>query len=315
MGFDTTFRLEATSGADIAVRHEPAAAKPVGIVQICHGLAEHSARYRPFAEALADQGFHVFAHDHRGHGETRAPDAPTTVFSRSGDGASKVISDVLSVRALAVNAHPGLPVVLFGHSMGGLIAFNTVLAAQHAYAGGAIWNANFSGGLLGRLAQAILRYEAMRLGSDVPSRILPKLTFGAWAAGIKDRRTDFDWLSRIEEEVDAYIADPLCGWDASVSMWQDVFRLVFAGADDRRLEALRRDFPLHLRGGGQDPATAMGKAVRDLEARLARHNFTDFECTVAGDGRHETLNDLGREVAISDITGWALRVCREARRG
>ncbi len=312
MNFDTVIRLQTTSGADLAVRHEPAQAMPVGIVQICHGLAEHAARYKPFAEALADAGLHVFAHDHRGHGDTRAPDAPPAVFALGGGGHDKVIDDVMSVRALAVAAHPGLPVILFGHSMGGLIALNTVLAHRDAYAGAAIWNANFSGGIAGRAAQLLLGFEAMRLGSDVPSRILPKLTFQAWAKTVKNRRTGFDWLSRIDAEVDAYIADPLCGWDASISMWQDVFRLVFAGADDRRLEALRRDFSLHLAGGGCDPATAMGKAVRQLEARLLAHNFTDFECRITGDGRHETLNDLGREVAIADVTGWALRVCRDA---
>ena len=96
----------------------------------------------------------------------------------------------------------------------------------------AIWNANFSAGLLGRVAQALLALEQFRLGSDVPSRILPRLTFQDWARKVPERRTEFDWLSRDPAEVDKYVADPLCGWDASVSMWQDVFGFVFHGADD-----------------------------------------------------------------------------------
>ena len=144
----------------------------------------------------------------------------------------------------------------------------------------AIWNANFSAGLLGRVAQAILAYERFRLGSDMPSRMIPKLTFQAWAKQIPDRRTDFDWLSRDPAEVDKYVADPLCGWDASVSMWSDVFRFVFFGADDRNFESVRKDLPFNLVGGEKDPATDGGKAVRALAERMAR--MAIFACDDTG---------------------------------
>ena len=138
----------------------------------------------------------------------------------------------------------------------------------------AIWNANFSAGLLGRVAQAILAYERFRLGSDMPSRMIPRLTFQAWAKQMPDRRTEFDWLSRDPAEVDKYVADPLCGWDASVSMWSDVFRFVFFGADDRNFESVRKDLPFNLVGGEKDPATDGGKAVHDLAERMARMGFS-----------------------------------------
>jgi alpha-beta hydrolase superfamily lysophospholipase len=139
----------------------------------------------------------------------------------------------------------------------------------------------------------------------VPSRLLPKLTFQAWAKTIPDRRTAFDWLSRDPAEVDKYVADPLCGWDASVSMWRDVFSLIFRGADDGRLSALPRDLPVNLLGGAKDPATDGGKAVEHLADRMRRLGFSNLVSRVWPDTRHESLNEVNRDVITEEFGAWA----------
>jgi alpha-beta hydrolase superfamily lysophospholipase len=171
----------------------------------------------------------------------------------------------------------------------------------------AIWNANFSAGFLGRVAQAVLRAERMFLGSDVPSMILPKLTFQDWGRGIKNARTASDWLSRDPDEVDAYLADPLSGWNPTVSMWRDIFGFIFAGADNSLLAKVRRDLPFNLVSGAEDPATAKGKAVRDLENRMRKLGFTHVTTTIYKDTRHEGLNEINREVIMQDFADWAIR--------
>ncbi|MGB8817256.1 MAG: alpha/beta hydrolase [Rhizobiaceae bacterium] len=301
--FSEQFELEAKSGAKLNVFHQPAKADAKGIVCINHGLAEHAARYARFAAALADAGFHVYAHDHRGHGATTAPDAPLGAFAPK-DGWQLVLDDTLDVRAHAAVEHQGLPITLFGHSMGGLIALNSVLRNSVGVHSIAIWNANFSAGLLGRLGQAILAAERMLLGSDVPSMMLPKLTFQDWAKKETDGRTPFDWLSRDPAEVDKYVADPLCGWDASVGMWQDVFRLVFAGADDRNFSKLSKNLPIHLRGGGHDPATDFAKATNALSDRLAKMGFSAVTTDIGPENRHECLNDTNRREVVDNFVRW-----------
>jgi alpha-beta hydrolase superfamily lysophospholipase len=227
------------------------------------------------------------------------------------DGAEKVIADVLAVHDLIAEEHPGLPVIVFGHSMGGLIALNFVQRHSRRIASAAIWNANFSAGPVERVAKLLLLWERFRLGSDVPSRLLPKLTFQAWARQIPDRRTEFDWLSRDPAEVDAYIADPLCGWDASVSMWRDIFDLIFHGANDRRLVGVRKDLPFHLVGGEEDPATGGGKAVRGLDAHFNGLGFSSVNTRIYPDTRHESLNEMNRETVMADFVEWAKRAaCR-----
>lgn len=307
MPFDGPQFLQSPTGAklNLYVRRTNAPARAV--VQINHGLAEHAARYGRFADFLASHGYHVYAHDHRGHGATTAPDAPARRFAGR-YGVDRVLDDILAVHDHIAVEHPGLPAVIFGHSMGGLIALNFVMRHPDRIAAAAIWNANFSAGLPGRLAQAILAFERFRLGSDVPSRMLPKLTFGDWAKKIPNRRTEFDWLSRDPAEVDAYVADPLCGWDASVSMWIDIFQLVFTGADDRNFARVRKNLPFNLVGGEHDPATSGGKAVKALAKRLRRMGFSNLDSTVYPETRHESLNELNRDVVMADFAGWLDRV-------
>lgn len=302
----TTFAQESltsSTGATLNL-YSSLADKPVGVVQVNHGLAEHASRYQRFAEFLKPHGFHLYAHDHRGHGSTKAPDAPARVFAPIG-GIDKVLADIASVHDLIAERHTDLPVICFGHSMGGQISLNFTLRNSGRIAGLACWNANFTAGLTGLTARALLAWERFRLGSDVPSRVLPKLTFQAWARKFPDRKTEFDWLSRDEAEVAKYVADPLCGWDASVSMWQDIFELIFRGADDSNFSAIRRDLPISLIGGEHDPATSGGKTTRALDKRLAAMGFTDVSCRVYDKTRHESLNEVNRETVMEDFVQWA----------
>ncbi|MCO5730322.1 alpha/beta hydrolase [Rhizobium sp. SSA_523] len=302
--FTTSASLASPTGAVLALRHQPAAGAPRAILQICHGLAEHSGRYRAFAEFMADRGFEVYAHDHRGHGLTTAPDAVQGRFAQTG-GVEKVIADVKAVTDHATAQNPGLPVLLFGHSMGGLIALNTALSHPRSVQALAIWNSNFAVGFMGRVAQAVLKTERALKGSDVPSAILPRLTFETWGRSMPDFKSQADWLSRDRAEVEAYEADPLCGFDISVSMWLDVFDLTFRGSQQQGLSRLKKDMPIHLVGGGEDPATDGAKAIAWLSHRLAAAGFTRVTRRIYPEMRHETLKEIGREKAMAEFADWA----------
>ncbi|OHV84222.1 alpha/beta hydrolase [Rhizobium sp. LCM 4573] len=300
--FEETKWFASPTGANLAYHYQPAAAPARGIIVVSHGLAEHSKRYRDFAEAMAANGFQVYVHDHRGHGETIAPDAPIGRFARR-DGARYVLDDVKAMRDMAVAAHPGLPVLLFGHSMGGLIALNAAIEYPRDFDAVAVWNSNFNPGLAGRAAQAILLTERALKGSDVPSGLLPKLTFAAWGKSIPGHRTPFDWLSHDPEIVDTYIADPLCGFDASVSLWLDLFELTFRAP--KLAHRLPKDLPIHLVGGTEDPATDYGRAVLWLSGRLRATGLTGVTARIWPATRHETLNTSVRQEAIAELAAWA----------
>lgn len=293
------------TGASIAWRHAEAQNHAVGVLLICHGLTEHAGRYRRFAETMALQGFEVYAFDQRGHGRTKAPDAPIGQFARR-NGASAVVTDVKAMRDMVAERHPGLPIILFGHSMGGLVALNAAVSYPKSFDGVSIWNSNFNPGLSGKFAKIVLWFEKVLKGSDVPSLILPKATFHAWNRAIPDRETDFDWLSHDRAQVKAYAEDPLCRFEASVSMWRDIIELIERGP--ALMTRLPKDLPIYLVSGSEDAATGGGAEIRWLAAKFRKARFTAITDRVYPGMRHETLNEKGWEVPVADFAAW----CREA---
>ena len=298
-------RLESPSGATLAYRHEAARGEARGVLMICHGLVDHAGRYRHFADFMASRGFEVYAHDHRGHGRTRSADAPIGRFAAK-DGLHKVVEDVIAMRDLIADRHAGLPVILFGHSMGGLIALNTAVSHMDRFDALSIWNSNVNTGVMGRLAQAVLRIEKMLKGSDVPSAVLPKATFRIWNARMPEKRTTADWLSHDKAAVDAYVGDPLCQFEASVSLWQDVFEMSDRGP--KLMKRLPRKLPILLVSGDEDAATNNGREIRWLAEKFRNAGFANVEDTVYQGMRHETLNEIGWKKPAADFAVWAARV-------
>lgn len=154
MTFKTIHRLSVSDKSELPFR-AVCANRSRAVVQICHGLAEHSARYERFASALVAAGYHVYIHDHRGHGNNIGPHTPKGMFAQK-LGHVVAIEDVRTLNRHIHESHPGLPVVLFGHSMGGLIALNYVQNYADTVDAAAIWNANFDGGAESAAALALL---------------------------------------------------------------------------------------------------------------------------------------------------------------
>ena len=299
--------LESPTGAKLRTYAMPPqgteTGKPKAVVQINHGMAEHGDRYERFARFLAGLGYASFAHDHRGHGATTAPDAPLGVFAAS-DGWSRVIADVAAVNAHLREKFDGAPILCFGHSMGGIIAFDYCLSHPETVAAGAVWNTSLdTPALLGVLA-GILRVEKFLKGSDTPSNIATTLTFNAWNKRFAPNRTEFDWLSRDEAEVDKYVADPLCGFPVSIGTWLSVIGGIRRGADDSRLGVLPKDLPFNLAAGGDDPVSERGKAIEHLAERLRMAGLTDVSETVREATRHEGLNEINRDEIMASFGAW-----------
>lgn len=297
--------LQSPTGATPAIYSCAAIGKPKAIIHINHGMAEHGARYDRFAGHLSKAGYHVIAHDHRGHGNTTASDAPLGCFStRSKSGLDLVIADMAAVNSHANQQFPDCPTVLFGHSMGTILGLVYCLKHSDTIEGAALWNAGFETGLLAMAYGGLLRAERMFKGSDVPSMIAQKLTFEDWNKRFKPNRTEFDWLSTDPKEVDKYVADPLCGFPVSIGLWLNVLEAIYMGADDRQLQTLPKDLPFHLQAGALDPCTNNGLAVQHLYERFVQAGFGDVHFNRLEGCRHESLNELDRDKITADFIRW-----------
>ena len=275
---------------------------PKAAVQLAHGMAEHSARYARLAAALTDAGYAVYAHDHRGHGTTGGEDDHG--FFADENGWASVVDDMRRVTGLAQDENPGLPLFLLGHSMGSFLARSYVIEDSGGLAGLVLSGTGGDPGLLGKAGLLIAKGEARVRGRRHVSPLLDKLTFGQYNAAFKPNRTPFDWLSRDEAEVDAYLADTMCGQTFTSGFFVDLVGAQPTINDRRKVARVRRDLPVLLIGGDKDPVGRNGKGVREVAEQYRSVGVTDVTCTLYPGARHEIFNETNRDEVTADLIRW-----------
>ena len=205
-----SFWLDANDRTGLFVNRWLPAGAAKAIVLLAHGMAEHGGRYARLGDALCGAGFGLYAHDQRGHGKTAERGTPG--YFADHDGWCAVVSDVATLQQHINQAHPGVPVFLLGHSMGSYVAQSYLLHHSASLHGAILSASNFQPPMLYRAASLIARFERWRQGPTGRSALIDWLSFGSFNKAFKPNRTRYDWLSRDPAEVDAYAADPLCGF-------------------------------------------------------------------------------------------------------
>jgi len=296
-----TFGLRAPDGADIAAHRWLPGGPARGIVLIAHGMAEHVTRYARLAGRLNAQGWAVYAHDHRGHGDTARDEGALGHFADE-DGWARVTGDVRMVAAHARREHPGLPLVLFGHSMGSYMVQTLVLAHPQEIEGVVLSGTSAGGGPLVHAGHRMAKLERLRQGKRGKSSVLAWMSFGQFNQGFEGR-TPFDWISRDPVEVDRYIADPRCGFRCTNQLWIDTTgALIDLGR--ARWSRLPRDLPILVFAGDEDPVGDRGKGVRKLVAAMRAAGLSRVTDRLYPGGRHEMLNETNHAEVEQDILTW-----------
>jgi alpha-beta hydrolase superfamily lysophospholipase len=245
---------------------------------------------------LVERGWAVYALDHRGHGATAASTGP----GKAGEaGMQGLVDDLDHLVGLAAAAHPSVPVVLFGHSMGALIA--NAYAQQHGHRLVGLVLSGSPGADEG--AQALA--DALREAADGGMADEPMPALAAFNEPFEPARTSYDWLSRDEEEVDRYVADPWCG-DELPMTFRFVADLLAMAAATSTAEAVARipsSLPVLLLTGEADPVSNGAANVRALEAHL-RAAGLGVEAHYYPEARHEVLNETNRDEVHADLVAW-----------
>ncbi|KGN35475.1 alpha/beta hydrolase [Knoellia aerolata] len=298
----STLAISAADGTPLHTYRWLPDGPPRAVVQIAHGMAEHAARYERFAQALTDAGYAVYANDHRGHGQTSGPDAHGYFADR--DGWDTVVADMGAVTEFAQAEHPGVPVVLFGHSMGSFLSRS--YAARHGarLAGLVLSGTAGDPGRLAAVGRRVAGAQARLRGRKHLSGLMNTLTFGQYNSAFKPNRTEFDWLSRDEAEVDKYIADPLCGNVFTTSFYADLLGGLQQINRPAAYAAVPRDLPVLVVSGSLDPLSANGKGPREVAEAYRSAGVSDVTMTIYPDARHELLNETNRDEVTADVLAW-----------
>jgi len=285
-----SLRIDADNGHAIELLSWLPASHARAVVQIAHGMGEHAARYERVARALVAAGHAVYANHHRGH----SPGAAAT--DRLGDfgpgGFAAVVADMARVSEHARALHPSVPLLLLGHSMGSFAAQLYVFDHHR---------------LIDGLALSGTAETGLRLADRDPSRKLQDMN-----AGVRNPRTPFDWLSRDAREVDAYIADPLCGFTITPASRQSMFDACDRVSARDAFTAWPEDLPVYLFTGDQDPVNNHLAWFDPLVQRLRDGGLTDVQTRIYRGARHEVLNETNRGEVTADLVAWVERVVSAA---
>lgn len=278
-------------------------AEPRAIVQIIHGIAEYIDRYDEFMSFLADNGIIAVGTDHLGHGKSIESEEQTGFFAYD-NGWDYAVRDEEVLRLAMHENYPELPIIVFGHSMGSFMArtllilypdaFNAAIISGTGNQGAALVN----GGLfMGNLVTGLK-------GAHHYSKFLNNLAFGSYNKIYDNPKTEYDWLSRDEANVQKYIDDPLCGFIPSCSLFRDMMTGVKFITNKKNLTAMNKDMPVYFMSGDMDPVGECGKGVQKAYNNFLEAGMKDVSIKLYPGGRHEMLNEINKDEVYTDILAW-----------
>lgn len=286
-----------------AVRWMPDSENVAGIVQIVHGMAEYVERYEELAAYLTDRNFVVTGEDHLGHGKS-VPEGGQQGYFCEQDPATVVVRDVHRLKKMTQELYPGVPYFILGHSMGSFITRNYICRYGTGIDGALILGTGMQSAGLLLASKTVAAIEGAFRGQRHASRMMDKAAFGAYNRRIAEKRTDYDWLSRDEERVDAYIADPDCGFVFTVNGFKTLFELISRAKKPENLRKIPAELPIFMASGAEDPVGNYGNGVEKAYRSLQGVGVRDLTLKLYPEDRHELMNEPDREQVMADIAEW-----------
>lgn len=276
------------------------------VLQISHGVAEYILRYEPLAAYLTARGFAVVGHDHLGHGASVAEGAPRLYFGPPGSW-DLVVEDLYTCRRHCARRFPGVPLFLLGHSMGSFLV-RTYLIRHPGTVDGAILmgTGHMRPGFLA-VGKAFAAHEIRRLGAERPSSAVAWLSFGAYNRTFAPNRTAFDWISANAANVDAYVADPLCGGNPTMGLFREMLRGLSFISRFEHLKRMDPATPVIFLSGSMDPVGEFGRGVRRAFRAFQKAGVRDAAMKLYPGLRHEILNEADRERIFGDLFQWMVQ--------
>lgn len=271
---------------EIAVAIVEPQSQPCGIFQISHGMAEHKERYFPFMEFLAQRGFVVVIHDHRGHGES-VKNTPDDLGYMYKGGWLAMVEDVKMVQDYAVSRYPGLPVTLFGHSMGSMVVRSFAKRygsriAKLIVCGCPSENPGTGAGIVLASLSGVLH------GWHHRSSLINNIAFGAYARAFPGE-SKLAWLSSDKSNVNAYKKDPLCGFCFTASGFVALFKVMRDCYSAKGWQPVDASLPVRFISGANDPCRISDAALQKAAQFMRDRGYADVTVTLLPGLRHEIL--------------------------
>ena len=281
--------------------------RPRAVVQLVHGMAEHAARYEPFAEFLVSHGFVVCCNDHVGHGRTAAsPEELGHMPLKEGE--EVLLGDVRQLRRTVTERYPDAPYVIFGHSMGSFVTRTYLTREGAGVAAAVICGTGQQSRLLSAAGRIVPTLIARVRGERYRSAFVDSLGAGGYASKVKGAETPDDWITADRAVVDAFQADELCGQKFSVGAYVTLSSLVADATSGRLARQVPKGLPMLFVAGDGDPVGDFGRGVRRAADEYRSAGVRDVELVLYPNVRHEILNEPAcRGQVMADVLDFLTR--------
>ncbi len=271
------------------------------VLQLSHGMCEYVRRYEPMAQFYAAHGIALAGNDHLGHGDTVGPGE--LGFYGTPGGRRYIVQDLHTMNALLHQKFPGLPVFLYGHSMGSFYA-RWYAEQWPATIRGLVLSGTRGPGLLNQLGQALATVVAAVRGDRAVSQAFVQLNLGSYCKRIPGATSRNAWISRDDAVIQAYDADPLCTFPFTVGTYREMLATLNHVNRKQWAQALDKDLPVLLIAGGADPVGDYGAGVRKVWAMLGDAGVRDLTCQIWEGARHELHNETNRQEVFDYVLTW-----------
>lgn len=274
------------------------------VLFLVHGSVEHAYRYRRFAEFLTQNNIAVIAPDLRGHGQTVKINGQYSYFTDN-DGWNTVVSDLSLLKQEIIEEYSNKPVFVLGHSMGSIFVRTLISRDAKNINGAIVMGSTYGKFTLVRISLIILRFFLLFRKSNSTSPFFHSMVFGRFARSIKNPKTNVDFISRDEEEVQKYIDDSLCGITLTLNYAQQMAKGSLIAASSKALKSTPANLPILLISGMADPVGGENAIeVKNLYEAYRKNGKTKVDLKLYENARHELLNDINRDEVMTDILNW-----------
>lgn len=275
---------------------------PLCIVQIVHGMSEYVERYEEFAEFLTEKNFMVVGEDHLGHGKSMGSNPPGYFCEK--EPAKVLIENVRTLKDIVKKEYPDIPYILFGHSMGSFITRNFVHSYGNEIDGAVICATGMLPKPLILAMNVMVKMLCVIQGEKKVSHFVNNMAFGSYLKRIEKPKTESDWLSVNEENVQKYLADPLCGFIFTLNGFKGLAGLLLGLYDNEKIASISKELPLHFLYGDEDPVGDYGVGVEKAIQTYKAAGIKRVSKNVYNGKRHELLNEDNKAEVMNDVYVW-----------
>ncbi len=273
------------------------------VLQVIHGMIEHTGFYEDFALFLARQGIAVVGHDHLGHGRTAKEPEDLGFFSGK-KGYRCLIKDIHRVRRYITRRWENIPQFVLGHSMGSFLLRRYLTLFGEGMEGAVLMGTGNPPNVLVKFGLILVSAASVCLGADYRSERINTLFRQAMNRKFRPVRTSMDWLTLDERQVDRFLADEQCQMLFSCSAYRDLLQMVNDSEHRSLMRRIPKSLPILLISGREDPVGEFGKGVDRAFGNLKKAGIEDVEMLLYPHCRHELVIEKNREQVAEDILLW-----------